>query len=144
MSQSHVPVELRRRVRQRAGGRCEYCGIPETITFALHEVDHIVSEKHGGETTFDNLCLACTVCNKLKGSDLTSINPVTGKIVRLFHPRRQRWHNHFLFEKARIESRTIIGRVTIRLLQMNHPDRIRERELLAASDLLSGPAKKVR
>src|SRR5262245_44019207 len=139
MSQTYVPTELRRLVRTRAEDRCEYCLIPESVTFATHEVDHIVAEKHGGQTDADNLALSCAVCNKFKGSDLTSIDPETGAVVLLFHPRRDRWPSHFQLTNARIEPLTPTGRVTVRLLQLNHPDRIAERELLVAAGLLATP-----
>lgn len=139
MSLTYVPSKLRRLIRQRAHGRCEYCLIPEAAVFALHEVDHIVAEKHGGETEADNLALSCVFCNKHKGSDLTSIDPVTGEIVPLFHPRRDRWTEHFCIVEGRIEPRSSTGRVTVRLLQFNHPDRIEERELLVAAEMLQPP-----
>jgi 5-methylcytosine-specific restriction endonuclease McrA len=61
MSHTYVPAELRRLVRQRAGDRCEYCLIPEAVTFASHEVDHVIAEKHGGLTDQANLALSCAV-----------------------------------------------------------------------------------
>jgi hypothetical protein len=136
MSSTRVSVELRRRIRQRAADRCEYCLIPESVTFAIHEVDHVVAEKHGGETNEENLALSCSLCNGHKGSDLTSIDPATGDIVPLFHPRRDQWQNHFQLLDGRVEPVTAIGRVTARLLQFNAPDRIAERKLLQAAGLL--------
>jgi hypothetical protein len=50
MSQPHIPAALRRLVRERAHNRCEYCLIPESVSFAPHWIDHIVAEKHGGKT----------------------------------------------------------------------------------------------
>ncbi len=87
MSQTYIPVPLRRLVRERAQGRCEYCLIPESLTFAPHWIDHIVAEKHGGKTESENLANCCVLCNQRKGSDLTSIDAETGEIVPLFHPR---------------------------------------------------------
>jgi hypothetical protein len=130
MAQKYVPAALRRQVRARAEERCEYCLIPEQFTLASHWVDHVVAEKHGGRTEEDNLALSCSLCNQRKGSDLTSIDPQTGEITPLFHPRRENWLDHFVLRGARIEPLTPTGRVTVRLLQLNHPDRIEERELL--------------
>jgi hypothetical protein len=48
MSEPHVSAALRRLVRERAGERCEYCLIPEAMTWALLTIDHITAEKHGG------------------------------------------------------------------------------------------------
>jgi len=95
MGTTHVPVALRRQVYERAGGCCEYCLIPEAATFAPHEIDHIISQKHGGETAAENLALSCTMCNKHKGSDIASVDPQSNKIVSLFHPRQHRWMDHF-------------------------------------------------
>jgi len=61
MSVTHVSPALRRLVRKRAGECCEYCLIPETVTWAAHTLDHIIAEKHGGTTTAENLALACTL-----------------------------------------------------------------------------------
>lgn len=137
MAQKYVPAALRRLVRERAGERCEYCLLPEQLTLAAHWVDHVVAEKHGGQTEEANLALSCVLCNQHKGTDLTSIDPETGAITPLFHPRRDRWLDHFRLVGARIEPVTPTGRVTVRLLQLNHPDRLEERELMVHLGLLS-------
>ncbi|MGB5969018.1 MAG: HNH endonuclease [Spirulinaceae cyanobacterium] len=130
MSKTYIPAPIRRQVCQRAQDCCEYCLIPNLATFASHEVDHIIAEKHGGLTEIENLALSCSLCNKHKGSDLTSIDPETGEIVPLFHPRQDSWHKHFQLKDAEIVPLTPKGRVTVRLLQLNLPDRVRERQLL--------------
>jgi hypothetical protein len=104
--------------------------MPEALTLAPHWVDHIVAEKHGGQTVEGNLALCCILCNQHKGSDLTSIDPLSGQITPLFHPRRDRWGDHFGLVGAIIEPLTPTGRVTVRLLQLNHPDRVEERGLV--------------
>lgn len=139
MSRTYIPAEVRRLVRERARELCEYCLIPESAVFTPHEGDHIVAKKHGGETATNNLAFSCVLCNKHKGSDLASIDPATGDIVPLFHPRRNRWTEHFHILEGRIDPVTAIGRVTARLLQFNHPDRIEERELLLAAGLIQSP-----
>jgi hypothetical protein len=136
MSHTHVPVELRRAVRLRARDCCEYCLIPESMTLAAHEIDHVIAEKHGGPTEAGNLALACALCNGFKGSDLASIDAESGAIVPLFNPRRDRWTEHFRLENGRIEPLTASARATVRLLQLNHPDRIEERLLLVAAEIL--------
>jgi len=139
MAQKYVPVPLRRLVRARAADCCEYCLVPERLTLAVHWVDHIVAEKHGGQTEESNLALSSVLCNQHRGSDLTSIDPETGQITPLFHPRRGRWIDHFRLGGSRIEPLTPTGRVTVRLLQLNHPDRIEERELLLRLGVLPPP-----
>jgi hypothetical protein len=140
MAQKYVPAALRRLVRERAHDCCEYCLMPERLTLAPHWVDHIVAEKHGGRTEAINLALSCVLCNQHKGTDLTSIDPETGEITPLFNPRRDQWSAHFRLNGAHIEPLTPTGRVTVRLLQLNHPNRIEERELLLRLGAIPLPA----
>jgi hypothetical protein len=130
MSRTYVPVALRQQVFDRAAGRCEYCRFPQQLSFATFEYEHIVAEKHGGATTADNLALSCPFCNRFKGTDLGSLDPDTGQLTPFFHPRNHQWVDHFRLEGARIISLTPEGRVTVFIFQLNHPDRIAEREPL--------------
>ncbi|MCB1076940.1 MAG: HNH endonuclease [Verrucomicrobiae bacterium] len=136
MSITRIPDELRGFVRDRAQGRCEYCLIPEVLTFQRHQVDHIIAEKHGGPTEKSNLALSCVLCNVHKGTDLTSVLPVTGAITPLFHPRRDRWDDHFSFRDGTILPKTPEGWVTARLLRFNAPERIQERLLAAGAGVV--------
>jgi hypothetical protein len=129
---TYVPAPLRRLVRDRARERCEYCLFPDAVSFYPHEIDHVVAEKHGGQTIENNLCLSCWECNRHKGSDLTSIDPQTGAITPLFHPRRDRWEDHFRLTGAAIEGITPQGRTTVRMLHFNDPDQIELRGALIA------------
>lgn len=121
---------LRREIRARAGGCCEYCRISEAMLLVGCEIDHIVSRKHGGATESSNLALCCARCNRAKGTDLGSIRPTTGKLVRLFNPRLDRWDEHFVIEGARIVGLTEIGRATATLLRFNDDERVLERAAL--------------
>lgn len=132
MSGGRVPAELRRLVRDRANGRCEYCLLPEADSLSAHQVDHVLSRKHEGETSADNLALACACCNKRKGSDLSSVDPETRALTPLFNPRQDRWEEHFRVVGVRIAPLSAVGRVTVRLLGLNHPARVLERELARA------------
>lgn len=127
---SDISEALRAEVARRAGGRCEYCLIHELEAGFPHQVDHIVSRKHGGESTSDNLAYACVICNRYKGTDIAAINQSSGKIARLFDPRRDRWSDHFRLEGATIEPISSVASVTVRLLRLNAPERISERRLL--------------
>jgi len=128
----YIPEALRQWVFDRAHGCCEYCLMAEEDTFLIHELDHIISIKHGGETTPDNLALACFYCNRYKGTDIASLDPVTGALTPLFNPRTHLWSEHFRLDEWRIKPLTPEGRVTERVLQLNHPDRQLERRLLLA------------
>jgi hypothetical protein len=112
--------------------------MPEIAVSVRHQVDHIIALKHGGLTNIDNLALCCARCNKYKGSDVASIDPMTGKAEPLFHPRRDGWSEHFEFG-AEIVARTGAGRVTVRLLQMNRPERTTERVALIEAGVVSLP-----
>jgi 5-methylcytosine-specific restriction endonuclease McrA len=76
---------------RRANGICEYCLVPERVSALDFQIEHIISEKHGGATTSENLACSCVFCNRFKGSDVASVSPTTGQVVRLYHPRRDRW-----------------------------------------------------
>jgi hypothetical protein len=139
MSKTYISAPLRRLVYERAHKACEYCLIPEIAVFASHEIDHVIAEKHGGQTEADNLALSCVVCNKYKGSDLASIDPATREIIRLYHPRQDDWREHFQLEAGSISPLTSIGQVTVQLLQINRPERVEERRLLWQANMLSIP-----
>jgi len=122
-------------VWQRAKGRCEYCQIAQDFDELTFEVDHIIAQKHRGKTTAGNLALACFSCNKHKSSDLSGIDPETRRIVRLFHPRRMKWHRHFRWDGPWLVGLTSIGRATVATLEINAPLRVRLRsELMGNAD----------
>jgi hypothetical protein len=103
-----------------------------------HQVDHIVAEKHGGDTTLANLALSCLPCNRRKSSDIGSIDPATGQFTRLFNPRGQSWFDHFRLDGPRIVGITAVGRTTVEFLKLNAPERLLERvDLIRAGRLLS-------
>ncbi len=121
-----LPAETRALVARRAHGCCEYCLIREDDTFSGCEVDHIISRKHGGADDDANLAFACFHCNRRKGSDLGSLNE-TGKLVRFFNPRTDKWTEHFRLDSTRIVPLTAIGSVTGRIFGFNDIGRITER-----------------
>lgn len=97
------------------------------MSFFPHEVDHVIAQKHGGDTTADNLALACFECNRYKGSDIASLDPETDKLTLLFNPRQDNWTEHFRYENGQIIPLTSIGRTTVKLLRFNEPSRVIER-----------------
>jgi hypothetical protein len=131
----YVSAALRQQVIDRAQSRCEYCLWPEAFSIYHHEVDHLIALKHGGQTASDNLVLACLPCNRHKGSDLTSIDPVSGKVTLLFNPRIQLWRDHFQLQEGYILGLSAIGRTTVFLLRFNDSTRIQVRQNLIAYGL---------
>jgi hypothetical protein len=96
--------------------------MPECVLLLPFQIDHIVAEQHGGETIAVNLALACPHCNRYKGPNIAGLDPRSGELVRLFHPRADIWTDHFAFEGPRILGKTPIGRATVQVLAMNADD----------------------
>lgn len=128
-----VPAGLRQLVRERAGFRCEYCLLHEDDVLLPHEPDHIVASKHRGPTEESNFAWTCFLCNRHKGADLSSVDPHTGHIVRLFNPRSDAWSEHFRLENGFIVPLTPEGRVTEYLLRFNTHESVEARRLLLAA-----------
>ncbi len=128
----YISTELRNQVSKAADNCCEYCLIPESISFYKFHIDHIISIRHGGDSSFENLAFSCQICNQNKGTDIATILPSTGDTpVRFFHPRSDIWKNHFsLSGNGKLEPKSKIGEATIKHLQLNHPDSILERKEL--------------
>jgi len=128
VTRARISAALRREVRERARERCEYCLVAESEAFGPHEPDHLIALKHGGETSSANLVLACFDCNRFKGSDIASLDPLTGELVALFNPRTLRWTEHFYLNGSRIIPLTAVARATERLLKLNPASRLESRE----------------
>lgn len=126
---AEIPARVRADVARRAAYCCEYCLVSEEDAGFTHQIDHIISRKHGGTQDSGNLAYACVLCNRAKGSDVAGIDAGTGKAVRLFNPRADRWAEHFRIQEAQIVPLTAEGEATVRLLQLNTPERVAERAL---------------
>ena len=122
-------------VRRRADGRCEYCLLPQRGTSVPFEIDHVISRKHLGRTVASNLALACWYCNSFKGSNVAGFDPDTGKLVRLFNPRRHQWSWHFRYDGPVLVGRTAIGRTTVEILRINSEAAVTLRESLIEEGL---------
>ncbi|MGH7135823.1 MAG: HNH endonuclease [Pirellulales bacterium] len=109
-------------LRRLAGGRCDYCRMPETFDPLPFQVDHIIAKQHGGPTVLDNLAWTCLHCNKRKGPNIAGVDPVTRQLVGLFNPRRQDWRRHFAWDGPVLLGRTRSARATIVVLAINDPD----------------------
>jgi hypothetical protein len=121
---------LRQRVHDRARNRCEYCGLPAPFTDAPFQVDHIIPEKHSGPTEEVNLAWSCFWCNSFKGPNLAGWSEEERAVVRLFHPRQDAWEDHFAWDGPILNGLSSIGRVTINVLRINHPEAVEFRRLL--------------
>jgi hypothetical protein len=133
-----MDASTRRLVRHRAAERCEYCRLPQAASpWALFQIEHIRPIKHHGTDELSNLCLACGHCNRHKGPNLASVDPVTSDLTPLFNPRTDDWVSHFRFAEHRILGLTAIGRVTVDILKMNAVRRVELRIQLAREGLFS-------
>lgn len=132
----YIPENIRRIVITRAKHRCEYCKIFAAYSFLSFHIEHIISTKHGGQSTADNLAYACPICNLNKGSDIATFLDSKINPIRFFNPRIDSWREHFLVEPSGlIISKTDIGKATIKILDLNHPDSLIERQILLTNDM---------
>jgi len=117
-----VKKELANAVRSRARDRCEYCLLPQSVRRLRFQIEHVIARQHQGKSSFDNLALACGRCNRHKGTNIAGIDPASGTMTRLFNPRIDRWSDHFYWDGPRAAGLTPMGRATIEVLSINHPD----------------------
>lgn len=110
---------IRNQVRHGAAVMCEYCHMPEQLDELEFQIDHIIARKHHGTDNLDNLSWACFACNNHKSSNIAGRDLQTGEIVRLFHPRQDRWNDHFGWNGPELIGLTPIGRVTVDVLAIN-------------------------
>ncbi len=132
---SRVTRDLRRTVAERARGFCEYCRSPYRYCVAPFSVEHIRPQAKGGRHGLENLAFACLGCNGHKHAKTKAADPVTGKSVPLFHPRLQRWKDHFVWsgDFTLIIGQTPTGRATVEALQLNREGSVNLRSLLFAA-----------
>lgn len=123
MTRRRIPRSLRQRVIAAYRNRCAYCHTLTAITGARLVIDHIIPEAAGGQTVWENLCVACHSCNEFKGSQVAADDPLTGERVSLFHPHQQLWRQHFCWSEdgSQIIGLTPAGRATVVALHLNHP-----------------------
>lgn len=135
MSTTYISAELRRLVIARGNRLCEYCLLHEDDAYFGCEIDHFISEKHGGLTNAENLAFACMSCNRNKGSDIGSIvMPIAkGIFSRFFNPRTDLWFEHFAIDSSdgiTIAPLSDIGEVTARILGFKSIERLLELQTL--------------
>lgn len=116
--------EVVRLVEVRAGQRCEYCRMHQSLQGANFHVEHIIPRSRGGTDDPDNLALACPSCNLHKSDRTEATDPESNETTPLFNPRRDRWKDHFRWDGYRIVGLTPLGRVSAAALDFNHPRRL--------------------
>lgn len=119
-------------VRQRADNRCEYCKVHQRYyPDSTFHIEHIIARQHRGAEDVANLALACHLCNRKKGPNLSGLDPDTGELTRLFNPRADVWIDHFRIDDGFIIGLTPIGRTTAEVLGMNSSIRVQIRLRIA-------------
>ena len=120
---TYLSKDTRRRVRRRAGDRCEYCLSHQKYVMGRLQIDHVKPVADGGSDAESNLCLACELCNQYKWAKTSGRDPQSQGIVALFNPRRQKWSEHFAWSSdgSEILGRTACGRATVIALRLNNP-----------------------
>jgi hypothetical protein len=134
MAHEYVSAELRRTVTARALACCEYCRSQERYAPQAFSVEHIIPHGKGGETTPDNLALACQGCNNHKYTRTTGYDAANQQSVVLYHPRQHQWYEHFAWNEdfTIIVGLTPTGRATVETLQLNHEGLVNLRRVLVA------------
>ncbi|MEM7585817.1 MAG: HNH endonuclease signature motif containing protein [Acidobacteriota bacterium] len=140
----YISASLRDRVTERAGGRCEYCGLAQLGQEATFHVDHALPAVAGGPTTLENLALACVSCSLHKAARQTAVDSESGEEAPLFNPRIEHWADHFQWRGFVLVGTSATGRATIDALRMNRPLilAIREEEKLLGRHPPPGPGPK--
>jgi hypothetical protein len=98
-------------------------------------VEHILPRARGGSADLENLALSCQGCNNHKFTKTEGFDPLTKQTVPLFHPRKQRWRDHFTWNEdyTLVIGLTPTGRATVNELHLNRSSLSNLRHVLFAS-----------
>jgi len=134
MPEKRVTAKQQQTIRERAHNHCEYCKSQARFATQSFSTEHIIPRHFGGETTLDNLALACQGCNNHKHTKTEALDPLSNQVVPLYHPRRQRWSEHFAWNDdfTLVIGLTPIGRASINALQLNREELVNLRRVLYA------------
>ena len=122
-----IPVAVVRRVRAAARNRCGYCLSPQHLVMGRLHLDHVTPLADGGTDDETNLWLSCSICNGHKSDKTSGVDPLTAESVKLFHPRHQKWSDHFEWSEdgLRVHGLTPTGRATVSALRLDDdPDAV--------------------
>ncbi|MBV9852464.1 MAG: HNH endonuclease [Armatimonadetes bacterium] len=129
-----ISEETRRKVAERAAGRCEYCRCPASHASDDFAVEHILPRALGGSDDFANLAWSCQGCNNRKFTAVSAPDPLTLRRIRLYHPRNSVWGHHFGWsaDGLHVIGRTPTGRATVERLKLNRAGVLNLRRALMA------------
>jgi hypothetical protein len=114
---------VREAVFAAANGCCEYCLSQAQFSPSSFSVEHIVPRANAGDNDISNLAMSCMGCNGHKHASQDEVDPLTGERAPLFHPRRDKWSDHFRWSDdcAYIIGVSPTGRATVARLHLNRP-----------------------
>ncbi len=137
MPKSRLSSQQKTAVKQRAQDCCEYCWSQEAYSPDTFSVEHIVPLAKGGTNDANNLANACQGCNNRKFVSTEAIDSLTGAMAVLYHPRRDRWAEHFAWDEDYLVmiGLTPTGRATVEKLELNRKGVVNLRRLLQESGL---------
>lgn len=137
MSEPQISAQLREAIARRANGCCEYCCSQARFSPDPFSIEHIVPRSRNGTDQSENLALSCQGCNNHKYSHVEAHDPINGTLVPLYHPRQQRWDEHFTWNEdfTLVIGLTPTGRATIERLQLNREGVVNLRQVLHAVNL---------
>lgn len=134
MPDIRVTKQQKRAIIARANGCCEYCLSQARFGVQSFSIEHIIPRIREGQTTLDNLALACQGCNNHKYTKTEGQDPVTSELAPLFHPRNHLWQEHFAWNEdcTLMIGLTAIGRATVETLHVNREELVNLRRILYA------------
>ena len=137
MSKFYIPIAFQRKLLELSKGYCEYCVLPSNFSTDFFHHEHIIPLILDGKTELENLARSCGICNNNKQDKVKHNDPLTKQLMRLYHPRKDVWTDHFQWsdDDLHIVGLTPIGRATIDLLKLNRTNAVNLRKLLKMADL---------
>lgn len=132
MPRPRVRSQVKAAVKRRAQGCCEYCWSQEAFSPDTFSVEHIIAIAKGGTNDENNLAQACQGCNNRKYVSSEALDPLTGEVVPLYHPCRDRWDEHFAWNDdfSLVIGLSPSGRATVETLRLNRTSVVNLRRLL--------------
>jgi HNH endonuclease len=133
MPRPKLSKQLKQLVRERAHFCCEYCLSQEAYSPDPFSNEHIIALSAGGHSTANNLAFSCQGCNNFKYTFRFALDLVTLQEVPLYHPRQDRWADHFSWndDASELIGLTATGRATIETLQLNREQVVNLRRVLS-------------
>ncbi|CAN5280382.1 hypothetical protein BH20ACI1_BH20ACI1_10330 [soil metagenome] len=127
-----ISPATRKTVAERANYLCEYCFSPQDFSPQSLSIEHIFPKARQGGDEAKNLALACQGCNSYKSDKIKAPDPINGRKVSLYNPRKDAWEKHFAWSKDfwEIIGISAKGRATVKLLKLNRAGVVNLRKIV--------------